>query len=188
MPRKKQLSDEAVLDAVMPAIFAVGPDRCSLADAAAAAGLSPATLVQRFGSKHAMVVAALELTNRRNFAALDSLPEDTGAEAVIRIFVERTPGPEHEAMLSDQLLWLRESMADPGINAVSRDYFVRFRQAIELRMPPLPIAPRKAVLLVEAQWHGALTQWGIGREGSLRGYVERSLRNWFRLAGCPAGD
>lgn len=183
MPRPKQLSDEAVIEAAMPAIFSRKPGEFTLAEVAAAVGLSPATLIQRFGSKQALVVAALELTNRRNFAALDALPPGRGAEAVIRIFVERTPGPEHEMLLGDQLLWLRESMADPRINALSREYFVRFRQALAERMPPLPIPVDDAVLLIEAQWHGALTQWGIGREGHLRGYVERSLRNWFELVG-----
>lgn len=184
MPRKKQQSDEALLEALMPAIFSKGPREFTLAEAAGAAGLSAATLIQRFGSKQGLVVAALELTNRRNFAALDNLPPEKGAKAVIRIFVERTPAPEHEHLLSDQLLWLRESMADPEINAVSRDYFVKFRRTIAERMPPLGIPADEAALLVEAQWHGAMTQWGIGRDGHLRGYVERSLYNWFELAGC----
>jgi len=168
----------------MPAIFSRKPGEFTLTDVAAAVGLSPATLIQRFGSKQNLVVAALELTNRANFASLDKLPPDRGAEAVIRIFVDRTPGPEHEALLGDQLLWLRESMADARINAISRDYFVQFRRAVADRLPPLSVAAEEAVILVEAQWHGALTQWSIGREGHLRDYVERSLRNWFKLVGA----
>jgi AcrR family transcriptional regulator len=186
MSRKKQLSDEAVLEAAMPAIFGRKPGEFTLADVAAAVGLSPATLIQRFGSKQNLVVAALELTNRRNFEALGELPPGRGVETVIGIFVDRTPGPEHEAMLGDQLLWLRESMAEPRINALSRDYFTRFRRAVAERMPPLRIAEDEAVLLIEAQWHGALTQWGIGREGHLRDYVEHSLRTWFKMAGEAA--
>lgn len=182
MARTKQLSDEAVLDAVMPTIFGKGPREFTLGEAGRAAGLSAGTLVQRFGSKQGLVIAALELANRRNFAALDRLPAATGAEAIIRIFVDRTPGPEHEALLGDQLLWLRESMADAAVNAVSRDYFIQFRRALAERMPPLAIPADQAVLLVEAVWHGSMIQWGIGREGQLRGFVERNLRAWFALA------
>ncbi|HEV8408518.1 MAG TPA: helix-turn-helix domain-containing protein [Sphingomicrobium sp.] len=184
MARKKQQSDEALLDSAMPAIFSKGPQEFTLADVAQATGLSPATFIQRFGSKQGLVVAALELTNRRNFESLLKLPPGKGVEAVVRVFVERTPGPEYEQLLSDQLLWLRESMANPRINALSREYFVKFREAIAERMPELRIPAEQAVLLIEAQWHGALTQWGIGREGHLRDYVERSLRNWFILVGA----
>lgn len=179
MPRAKQLSDEVLLDAAMPAIFSKAPGAFTLAEVAKAVGLSAATLVQRFGSKHELVVAALALANERNFAALEGLPPDRGADAVIRIFVERTPGSEHEALLGDQLLWLRASMADPRINRLSRNYFVRFRAAIAERLPPLPLPAEEAVLLIEAQWHGAMTQWGIGREGHLRDYVEERLRALF---------
>jgi hypothetical protein len=49
-------------------------------------------------------------------------------------------------------------------------------------MPPLPIAPDLAARLVEAQWQGALNQWGIAPEGSLAEYVAESLTVWFALA------
>lgn len=181
MARTKQQSDEALLDAAMPALFGKGPRDFTLAGVAKTVGLSPATLVQRFGSKQGLLLAALALANGRNIAALDRLPPDKGAEAVVRIFVDRTPGPEHEHLLSDQLLWLRESMADAHINALTRDYFDKLRRAIADRMPPLSIPAADAALLVEAQWHGALTQWGIGREGHLRAFVERNLHNWFAV-------
>jgi len=163
----------------MPAIFGKAPGEMTLAAVAKAVGLSPATLVQRFGTKQELVVAALALANEKNFTALDRLPPDRGVEAVIRIFVERTPGPEHEALLADQLLWLRASMAEPRINRLSRDYFVRFREALAQRLPPLSLTAEDAVLLIEAQWHGALTQWGIDRKGHLRDYVEQRLRVLF---------
>jgi len=184
MPRPKQLSDEALLEAAMPAIFGKVPGEMTLAEVARAVGLSPATLLQRFGSKQELVVAALAHANEKNFAALDRLAPDRGAEAVIRIFLDRTPGPEHEGLLGDQLLWLRAGMADPHINKLSRDYFVRFRQALVERLPSLSIAAEDAVLLVEAQWHGALTQWGIDRKGHLRDYVEARLRALFEALGA----
>lgn len=172
----------------MPALFARGPREFTLAEVGKATGLAPATLVQRFGSKQGLVLAALELTNRRNFAALDRLPPEQGAAAVIRIFLDRTPGPAHEHLLGDQLLWLRESMTDTRVNALSRDYFDKFRQAVADRMPPMSIPVVDAVLLLEAQWHGSLTQWGIGREGRLRDFVERKLRDWFVAVGADCQD
>lgn len=179
MPRKKQLSDEAVLHAAMGVFFLKGPRDFTLAEIADAAGISAATILQRFGSKYGLVEATLALSNRMAFAALADLPKERGAKAVIRLFVERTPGPDHEGRLSDQLLWLRESMADPRINALTQDYFKIFRKAIRDRMPPLKIPADDAVRLVEAVWHGSMTQWGIDQKGHLRAAVERNLKHWF---------
>ena len=49
--RPRTHSDDALLDATFRAVGAVGPARLTLADVAREAGVAPATLVQRFGSK-----------------------------------------------------------------------------------------------------------------------------------------
>ena len=56
MPRPRILSDEQVLAAVARVLLRLGP-RFTLADAGAEAGLSPATLLQRFGSKRGLLLA-----------------------------------------------------------------------------------------------------------------------------------
>lgn len=181
MTRKKQLSDDALLEAMMPTLCSKGPHDFTLAEVGAAIGMAPATLVQRFGSKQGLVVAALKLANRQNFAALDKLPGEQGVEAIIQIFLDRTAGPELEHLVCDQLLWLRENMVDPEVKAVSREYFVRFRRAIAERMPKLPIPPEEAVLLLESVWHGSIIQWSAAGDRHLRDHVERNLRSWFNL-------
>lgn len=181
MARKKQQSDEELLDALMPTLFSKGPRDFTLAEVGAAAGVVPATLLQRFGSKQGLVVAALKLANRRNFELLDQFPVGRGAEAIIRIFLDRTAGPEHENLVGNQMLWLRENLMDPDVSAVSREYFAEFRLALSERMPDLPIPQEEAVLLVESVWHGSIIQWSVSGSGHLRDHVERNLRNWFKL-------
>ena len=58
MPRPRTVSDEAILDAVLDLAHRVGPARVTLASAADEAGLSAATLVQRFGTKRDLLLAA----------------------------------------------------------------------------------------------------------------------------------
>ena len=53
--RPRTHSDDALLDATFRAVGAVGPARLTLADVAREAGVAPATLVQRFGSKRALL-------------------------------------------------------------------------------------------------------------------------------------
>ncbi|MGH6955967.1 MAG: hypothetical protein ACREEW_04810, partial [Caulobacteraceae bacterium] len=83
---------------------------------------------------------------------------------------------------ADQLLWLRQDMRDPDLNRLARERFAALRAALAERAPPLPIPPYEAALLIEAQWQGALVQWGIEREGTLSDFVASRLRAWFSLA------
>ena len=79
MARRKTISDEAVLDAAATVMFAKGPTGFTLADVARAAGIAPATLVQRFGDKHGLVVAAIARDNQTAFEAfLAGLPAGQG--------------------------------------------------------------------------------------------------------------
>lgn len=59
MARTKSVPDEAVLDRLMAVVAEEGPDGLTFARAAKAAGLSAATLVQRYGSSQSMLEAVL---------------------------------------------------------------------------------------------------------------------------------
>ena len=182
MARTKTISDEAVLTAAATVMFAKGPSDFTLADVAKAAGIAPATLVQRFGDKHGLVVAAIAQDNRAFERFLAELPRETGGEAVIGVFARMFQGVEADAdQFADQLLWLRQDMRDPDLNRLARERFVKLRAAIAERMPPLPVPAEDAAVLVEAQWQGVLNQWGIFRQGRLADFVIERLRAWFAL-------
>ncbi|MGH9423559.1 MAG: TetR/AcrR family transcriptional regulator, partial [Thermoanaerobaculia bacterium] len=59
-PRPRRLSDAAILEAAFEVVRRTGPDRFTLADVGHEVGLSAATLVQRFGSKRALLLAMLQ--------------------------------------------------------------------------------------------------------------------------------
>ena len=61
-PRPRRLPDSAILDAAVIVVGRMGPERFTLADVGHEAGLSAATLVQRFGSKRNLLLAMLEQT------------------------------------------------------------------------------------------------------------------------------
>jgi AcrR family transcriptional regulator len=58
MARPRTASDEDILRAAFTAITRLGPARLTLAEVAREAGLTPAALVVRFGSKRALLLAA----------------------------------------------------------------------------------------------------------------------------------
>ena len=186
MPRTKTLSDAAVLEAVARVMFRKGPQDFTLAAAASEAGVAPATLIQRFGDKQALIVRAIERDNARFIAFLAAPPAAVGARAVIALFRGMSQTFGDMGAFADQLLWLREDMRDPDLNRLARERFAALRAAVAARMPPLAIAPDLAARLVEAQWQGALNQWGIEPKGSLADYVAESLAGWFELVSRPA--
>ncbi len=183
MARRKTISDEEVLDAAAKVMFSAGPS-FTLADVAKGAGIAPATLVQRFGDKHGLTVAAIARDNAAFEGFLAAAPTGVGAGPVIAIFAAMFDGPDTDAdRFADQLLWLRQDMRDPDLNRLARERFAALRAAVAGRMPPLPIPAAAAAQLVEAQWQGALLQWGIERQGRLSAFVTEQLKAWFELLG-----
>lgn len=81
VPRRKQVPDSEVLDVALDVLHARGPQALTFAALAAASGLAPATLVQRFGGK-------ADLLRRALLHAWDRLERQT-AELADR--TERTP-------------------------------------------------------------------------------------------------
>jgi len=67
-PRPRLASDEDILMAAFRAIARLGPARLTLADVAREAGVSAAALVQRFGSKRALLRAAAAAAESRGIA------------------------------------------------------------------------------------------------------------------------
>ncbi|HLK24209.1 MAG TPA: helix-turn-helix domain-containing protein [Caulobacteraceae bacterium] len=186
MARRKTISDEDVLAAAARVMFARGPTEFTLADVAAEAGIAPATLVQRFGDKRGLVVAAIAQDNAAFASNMRALPPARGPEAVIDVFRQMFPevGESNADYFADQLLWLRQDMRDPDLNRLARERFAVLREVVAARMPDTPIEETLAAQLVEAQWQGALLQWGLEPEGRLADFVARSLQAWFNLIGA----
>ena len=132
MPRRKLLSDEAVLAGAMRVMGRTGPDAFTLAAVSAETGIAPATLVQRFGDKQGLILRAVEQDNAALFRTLATAPAKPGAASVIALFRILTPPPDAEAGLPDQFLWLRLDMRDPALNTLARARFTALRKAIEL--------------------------------------------------------
>ncbi|HVY04276.1 MAG TPA: hypothetical protein VG983_11525, partial [Caulobacterales bacterium] len=57
--------------------------------------------------------------------------------------------------------------------------FAALREAVIARLPPSRLTPARAARLLDAQWQGALLQWGFEKKGALRASVRANLRDWF---------
>lgn len=78
-PRLKQISDQNIIELAADLIDARGPAALRLADVAAVSGLAPATLLQRFGSRAALldrIASALRSRIGALFMAAPAAPLD----------------------------------------------------------------------------------------------------------------
>lgn len=182
MPRRKSISDEEILDRALPLMARAGPAGVTLAGIAKEVGVSPATLLQRFGDKRTLVERTFARDNERFIEWLEELPTGVGADVVIGIYSDAANLFGDNASLADQLLWLREDIRDPMMNRLARERFGRFRAEIVKRLPPMRVPADTAARLLDAQFHGAVVQWALEPRGRLADFVRRSLKAWFRLS------
>lgn len=176
MPRAKTISDEAVLAAVIRLIQRIGPEQLTLASAAAEVGLSASTLVQRFGSKRALLLAADQWAVEQWVGGMDSVPP--GGSALDRMIAGLVytvdPATSGEEMANSVSL-LQVSLADSEFHESTRDGAVRLRTKIAERLSEAvagrELSPQTNIValaeLVEITYHGAMISWAIHRNGTL---------------------
>jgi AcrR family transcriptional regulator len=180
MPRPRTISDEAILDAVLALANRVGPARVTFAAAAAETGLSAATLVQRFGTKRDLLLAA----DKRGIDLwVGALERSTAASPLARVVeglelaVDPRTTPEQ---MANSVAMLQLDLADPDFHAETLRGARAVRARIErdlsaaLAAGELRSGTDVAALakLVETTYHGAMIGWAIHRE--------RTLADWMR--------
>ena len=183
MPRPRTISDEAILDAVLTLANRVGPARVTFAAAAAETGLSAATLVQRFGTKRELLLAADKRAIDLWVGALD---RSTAASPLARVaeglVLAADPVATPEQM-ANSVAMLQLDLADPDFHAETlrgaravRARIVRDLGAAlaagELRSGTDVAALAK---LVETTYHGAMIGWAIHREGTLADWMREQV-------------
>ena len=190
MARQRKHSDETLIRAAGQAIAARGPHDLTLADVAAVAGVAPATLVQRFGSKRGLLLAvaaagptvissAFAEARRRSRTALGAL-EDALAGLASSI--------EDPDEVANHLAFLALDLADPDFRAHAARDTGAFREGIESLLREAAAAGELAARtrrplaeVLQAAYHGALLMWAIERGGS----PERRVREHVRLVLRP---
>ena len=193
-PRPRQASDEAILAAAFRAIARLGPANLTLADVAAEAGLSAAALVQRFGSKRALLLAtaadaaggsayifpALRQRHRSPVAALIGLAD-------CMALMGTTP-----TAIANNLAFLHLDLADADFHrhalAAARGMHAGIRALVKDAMAARELRrgdPDRLASALQAVLNGSLLNWAVAREGALVDRIRRDVRTL--LAGYRVG-
>jgi AcrR family transcriptional regulator len=193
--RPRTATDADILAAASRAISRVGPARLTLADVAAEAGLAPATLMQRFGSKRNLLLAfsaqasvgvedafaAAHAKHRSPLAAL--LADPLGATRAMR-------SPDE---LANHLAFLQLELTEPDFHRHTLAHAKAARKGIRALLDAavaagelVPCDTARLAEAVHVTYNGALITWAIHRRGRLATWLRRQTT--FVLAPYLSGD
>ena len=183
-PRLKTATDAEVLEAAIRAISRIGPARLTLAHVAAEAGLAPATLVQRFGSKRGLLLAVSRHGARQNRADFERARASAASPlaALVDVLVAATRWFDTPEALANHLAFLQMDLADPEFLALAVQASDEQRAGIRALLDDAVAAGELAVhgtarlaAAVQAAHGGSLLTWAIHRAGAPADWVRRDL-------------
>jgi AcrR family transcriptional regulator len=182
--RPRKFTDDQLLAAAGVAISRLGPT-FTLADVAAEARVSAGTLVQRFGSKHGMLVAmmssVIESLRRDLVARVDNVEDPV--DAIRQALVEWYGPLDDPTTAANNLAQLGVDLGDPELRELMGVFYAvmegRLRPLIRRalaagELPGAPSAPVAARILA-ATADGTALHWSARPSGSLRRRLRTDL-------------
>lgn len=184
MPRPKTRPDREVLDAALRLVHEGGPAALTFGSLARACGLSPATLVQRFGGKAELMRSALlhawDGLDGKTVALAAAMPKSP--DGAIGMLVALSGDYGGIEAYAEGLLVLREDLRDPVLRARGAAWTQALSGALDACFPG---GPPGIGLMLATQWQGALLWWSFDPAMPLGRHVEAALTAF--LAVLPAG-
>ena len=185
MPRPRTVTDEEVFAAAHRAMSRLGPGELRLADIAEEAGVTASALVQRFGSKRALLLAlsrAWSGSAAGFFAELRARSETPLAALCdyARCLAGMAASP---SAFARSLAYLQIDLTDDDFRASLEAYARSARaeltrlvaEAIEAGALRPGIEPETLARLLEAVLSGSMMTWAHYREGAAADWMERDL-------------
>jgi len=180
MPRKRSVSDEVILDAALGLAETRGPAALTFSSLSAEVGLAPATLVQRFGSKRALMLAfaehAASLARQPFEQARTQVAEPLGALRTALLIASRST--KGRQALTHSLAFLLEDLADEELRAHAARHArwteASIRELLDCAVERGELAAHDTARLaraLQAAWNGAMIQWAIRGRGSLATWI-----------------
>ncbi|MDH6283319.1 TetR/AcrR family transcriptional regulator [Prescottella agglutinans] len=175
MARPRETTNDELLTHAHALLLERGAAGFTLGDVAARAGVAPATLIKRFGSKSQMIIAVSErwLASIAPGMAAAMHPHDDPVERLIAGASWDMYNFDHAARAGSQLTAFADDLRDPTLRALLAEGWERETQilqsAVDDARAQLPFAPdsRKAARMLRALAVGIHLSWSIAPVGSL---------------------
>jgi AcrR family transcriptional regulator len=182
-PRPRATSDADILGATLRVVSRIGP-ALTLADVAKEAGVSPATLVQRFGSKRGLLLA-LTAGNSGGVAAefarirAEHRSPIAAVYAVADCMAAMAGTPQ---MMSNSLAFLQMDLTDPDFHKHAHAHSRAMQGELKLLLDEAvragelrPCDTMHLARAVQSLIGGALLQWAIDRDGKAKDRLRQDL-------------
>jgi AcrR family transcriptional regulator len=188
-PRPRETSDQQILAATARAMQQYSPTQLTLAHVAKEAGVVPATLIQRFGTKRGLLLALCS-------TAPASVPEQFAAarakynsplRTLVELYVECSGFASAPESMANGLAYLQNDLTDPDFRAITLAQFKAIREETR-KLIDEAVAARElaecdtAALsrLIQQVNGGSMLNWAVFREGSLAAWLRRDLEALLR--------
>jgi AcrR family transcriptional regulator len=183
-PRPRSVSDEEILAATARTIGRVGPLRLTLALVAREVGLSPATLIQRFGSKRELLLSLARQGSGDEQGFLDGLRAEgrsalETARAFLLCFAGLAQSPKE---MANHLAFLQVDLTDAAFHRITARLFRSQHEAVASLLAEAqadgelgPVDPRALARLLLAVVNGSLLTWAVYREGPAAAWLARDV-------------
>lgn len=178
------MPDADVLRAVARVLLRLGPSRFTLADVSAESGLSPATLLQRFGSKRGLLLAfargAADDAAAPFLRARAAIPSPL--EALRAALAGSADDLHGRREIANSLAVLLDDITDDEMRAAAARHAERtetaIRDLLDEAIAAGELAPADTAALalsVQAAHNGALIQWALRGSGPCDAWIHRVL-------------
>ncbi len=182
-PRPRATTDAEIMAATHRAVTRLGPN-LTLADIAKEAGIAPATLVQRFGSKRALLLAFAATgpaSLRQEFGRIRAKARSPLAAIYATADCMAALAPSADA-LSNGLAFLQIDLVDPDFHRHARDHSRAMQREIAALLDEAVregelqrCDTRRLARAVHSLIGGALLQWAIDRDTSVKNRLRQDL-------------
>jgi AcrR family transcriptional regulator len=183
-PRPRTIDDGAILQATAMVISRVGPSTFTLADVAKEVGLSPATLLQRFGSKRGLMLALAQSGVEGIEACFRAVraAHPRPLDALTAAATEMTRHVDTPEEMANHLAFLQIDLSDPDFYRLMLENSTRILAGYKALLDEAIAAgelmqcdTRRLARAVGSMAGGSLISWAVLREGTAEAFVRKDL-------------
>jgi AcrR family transcriptional regulator len=184
MPRPRQTSDAQILAAAARVMQRISPVDLTLADVAKEAGVVPATIIQRFGTKRALLLAHCKewTADVAGKFARARAKHGSPLKTAMETWVESSGFAATPESMANFLAYLQIDLTDPEFHAVLLTQSGSMRDETRKLLDDAIAArelkacdTRELARLVQQVNSGAMLDWAVYRKGPLSAWIRRSV-------------
>ena len=185
MPRPRETSDAEILAATARVLQRRSPVDLTLADVAKEAGVHPATLIQRFGTKRALLLANCKAWTADVSGQFARARAKCGSplKTLIELLVDSSAFAATPESMANFLAYLQIDLTDPEFHAVLLKQYATTRDETKKLLDDTvsarelkPCDTVQLARLIQQVNGGAMLDWAVYRKGPLATWIRRSLQ------------